>query len=91
MKLTKTKILTVISGFLTLSGLAMLFSGLIIQMTESADFNSAQAIAAHTSTNVIIFLGVVIALGFGMAFFNYWAKSRNTRHSSKHKHVVKFV
>lgn len=88
LKLIKTKILTIISGFLTLSGLAMLFSGLIIQMDESTNFNSEQAIAAHTSTNAIIFLGVIIAIGFGVAFFNYWAKSRNTR---KHEHKVKFV
>lgn len=90
MKLMKTKILTIISGFLTFGGLAMLFSGLIIQMTESADFNSAQAITAHTSTNVIIFLGVVVALGFGVAFFNCWAKSRRMAHGHKHKHV-KFI
>ncbi len=42
MKLLKTKILTILCGLLTLNGLAMLFSGLIIQMDEVADFDSAK-------------------------------------------------
>lgn len=82
MKLTKIKILTLISGLLTLNGLAMLFSGLVIQMNESSDFDSAQALAARASTNGIIFLGVIVAIGFGATFFNCWAKMRNKHHKS---------
>ena len=74
MKLLKTKILTILCGLLTLNGLAMLFSGLIIQMDEVADFDSAQSLAVANSTNAIILAAL---------FFDGWAKLKN-RHA---KHV----
>ena len=49
MKLIKVKILTVLCGLLTLNGLAMLFSGLIIQMNEAADFNAAHELVVANS------------------------------------------
>ncbi|GAA3630004.1 hypothetical protein GCM10022297_06060 [Lactobacillus hamsteri] len=87
MKLTKMKILTIVYGLLTLSGLAMLFSGLIIQMNEASDFNTtSQALSANGSTLAMIFAGVIAALGFGMAFFTEWARVNN-----KHIKRVKFA
>ena len=83
MKLLKTKILTILCG---LNGLAMLFSGLIIQMDEVADFNAAHELVVANSTNAIIFLGVVMVLGFGVLFFNNWAKMKN-----KHSKCVKLI
>lgn len=74
MKLIKVKILTVLCGLLTLNGLAMLFSGLIIQMNEAADFNAAHELVVANSTNAIIFLGILMVLGFGALFFNSWPK-----------------
>ncbi|WP_297949590.1 hypothetical protein [uncultured Lactobacillus sp.] len=86
MKLLKTKILTILCGLLTLNGLAMLFSGLIIQMDEVADFNSAKSLAVTNSTNVIILLGIIMILVFGVLFFDSWAKLKN-----KHARWVKLV
>lgn len=83
MKLLKTKILTILCGLLTLNGLAMLFSGLIIQMDEVADFDSAQSLAVANSTNAIILAGIIMILLFGALFFDGWAKLKN-RHV---KHV----
>lgn len=79
MKLLKTKILTILCGLLTLNGLAMLFSGLIIQMDEVADFNSAKSLAVTNSTNAIILLGIIMILVFGALFFDGWAKLKNKR------------
>lgn len=74
MKFIKVKILTVLCGLLTLNGLAMLFSELIIQMNEAADFNAAHELVVANSTNAIIFLGILMVLGFGALFFNSWPK-----------------
>lgn len=86
MKLLKTKILTILCGLLTLNGLAMLFLGLIIQMDEVADFNSAKSLAVTNSTNAIILLGIIMILVFGALFFDGWAKLKN-----KHARRVKLV
>lgn len=80
MKLIKIKILTFLCGLLTLNGLAMLFSGLVIQMNEATDFNASNKLVVASSTNVIIFFGIILALVFGVLFFNFWAKMKN-RHS----------
>lgn len=79
--------MTIINGLLTLTGLAMLFSGLIIQMNQANDFYENQLLGAAHSTNALIFVGVVVAIGFGMAFFNGWARINN-HHA---KHVVKYA
>lgn len=87
MKLTKIKIFTIINGFLTLSGLAMLFSGLIIQMSESSDFDTTrEALAATGSVYAMIFAGVLMVIGFGAIFFDDWAKLNN-----RHFKPVKIV
>ncbi|EEX29685.1 hypothetical protein AAA438_03545 [Lactobacillus crispatus] len=76
MKLLKTKILTILCGLLTLNGLAMLFSGLIIQMDEVADFDSAQSLAVANSTNAIILAGIIMILLFGHCFSMVGLSSR---------------
>ena len=83
MKLIKIKILTIISGLLTLNGLAMLFSGLVIQMSETRDFSEVHS---ALNTNALIFAGLMIMIGFGLLFFNSWARLKN-----KHSKLVKFA
>lgn len=87
MKFINTKLTTIISGLLTLSGLAMLFSGLIVQMTESSDFNTVnQSLASADSTIALIGGGVLMMIIFGMLFFNSWARMNN-----KHAKCVKLA
>ena len=81
MKLLKTKIWTILCGLLTLNGLAMLFSGLIIQMDEVADFDSAQSLAVANSTNAIILAGIIM-----IVFFDGWATLKNSH--AKHVKLV---
>lgn len=87
MELMKTKILTVVDGLLTFTGLAMLFSGLIMQMDKATNFgNAVESISSTKAVNALIFVGVMMMLGFGLAFFNEWAKIKN-----KHSQIVKFA
>lgn len=87
MKLIKIKILTIISGLLTLNGLAMLFSGVVIQMSETRDFSEVHsALNSAFYTNALIFAGLMIMIGFGLLFFNSWARLKN-----KHSKLVKFA
>ncbi|WP_258365036.1 hypothetical protein [Lactobacillus helveticus] len=43
-------------------------------MNEAADFNAAHELVVANSTNAIIFLGILMVLGFGALFFNSWSK-----------------
>lgn len=87
MKFINTKTKMIINGLLTLTGLAMLFSGLIIQMNEASDFDAGQRLATAGPTLALIIVSVMMVIGFGMAFFNSWA-IMNNHHA---KHVVKAV
>lgn len=87
MKFINTKFSTIINGLLTLSGLAMLFSGLIVQMSESSDFNTvSQSLSSTNSTIALIAGGVLMMIVFGMLFFNGWARMNN-----KHSKCVKLA
>ncbi|MDF7638153.1 hypothetical protein PT285_01710 [Lactobacillus sp. ESL0791] len=87
MKLIKIKILTVISGLLTLSGLVMLFFGLCNQLDRSNHFlMNEQVINLNGYTDSTIFLAVTSIVIFGVMFFTNWAKSRQLQaHLIRHK------
>lgn len=82
MKLMKTKILMIISGLLTLNGLAMLFFGLVQQMSRASNFGTAvETVHASTSSLMAILAGTLMIIAFGLVFFNSWAKlkTRNVK------------
>lgn len=83
MKLLKTKILMIINGLLTFSGLAMLFLGLIMQMSNGADFGSTGEVITSTNSAVIaILIGTIMMIVFGAIFFDDWAKLKSN-HNKK--------
>ncbi|CCI84862.1 hypothetical protein [Lactobacillus pasteurii] len=86
MKLSKTTILTILCGFLTFDGLAMLFSGLVLQMTETSDFDVTNyALDANMMAFGMIFVGIIMIFAFGALFINDWARLKNV-----HSKCVKF-
>lgn len=86
MKLSKMTVLTIICGFLTFDGLAMLFSGLVMQMAETSDFNITNyALDANMTASGMIFVGIIMIFAFGALFINDWARLKNV-----HSKCVKF-
>jgi len=80
LKLIKIKILTVISGLLTLNGLIMLFLGLCNQVDKSTHFlTTQQAITLDGYTDLTIFFGVLSIIVFGIIFFASWVKSKQAK------------
>lgn len=85
MRLSKRRILRFISGFTSLVGLAMLFSGLVKQVLLSPNFAANQQLANLTwSTLLLIAVGLLLILNGTIAFLAF---SKNKRMKKIHVRV----